>query len=230
MLTFSLDPGAPAGTAIHPVTGVFTWTPDEAQGPGTYNIVIRVTDNGDPPASDTKTLAVSVTEANEPPVPTFASARSVHAESLLSFIATATDPDLPAQLLSFSLEPGAPAGASIDAATGLFTWTPSAAQVGVRNLTVRVTDSATPPASATRPLNITVAQPLRATLSQNGSQVTISCPTIATRTYRVEYKNTLAAPAWTSLTPATVASGANLSFMDNLGAAPTRFYRVVKLD
>ena len=229
-LTYSLDTNAPTGTAINPTNGLFTWIPNEAQGPGTYNIVIRVTDNGDPAASDTKTLAVTVTEVNQPPLPTFASSRSVHAESLLSFFATATDADLPVQLLSFNLEPGAPAGAGIDAATGLFTWTPNAGQVGVHNLTVRVTDGAAPPASATRALNITVAQPLRALLTQNGAQVTISFPTIATRTYRVDYKNTLAAPAWTPLTPNTVAPGTTLSFMDNLGANPTRFYRVEKLD
>src|SRR5262249_47252830 len=34
-LTFSLDSTAPAGASIVPGTGVFTWTPTEAQGPGT---------------------------------------------------------------------------------------------------------------------------------------------------------------------------------------------------
>src|SRR5204863_479527 len=47
-LTFSLDPGAPAGAGIDPVTGAFTWTPTEAQGPGTFAVTVRVTDSGTP--------------------------------------------------------------------------------------------------------------------------------------------------------------------------------------
>ena len=47
--TFTLDPGSPAGANIDSVTGAFTWTPAEAQGPGTYPVTIRVTDNGSLP-------------------------------------------------------------------------------------------------------------------------------------------------------------------------------------
>ena len=43
--------------------------------------------------------------------------------SLLTFTATATDADLPANTLTFSLS-GEPVGASIDPNTGVFTWTP----------------------------------------------------------------------------------------------------------
>jgi hypothetical protein len=39
-LTFSLEPGAPTGCAINPDSGVFTWIPTEAQGPGAYSITI----------------------------------------------------------------------------------------------------------------------------------------------------------------------------------------------
>ena len=45
-LTFSLDPGAPAGAAIDPGTGAFFWTPPA--GPATTAITIRVTDSGSP--------------------------------------------------------------------------------------------------------------------------------------------------------------------------------------
>ncbi len=44
-----------------------------------------------------------------------------------SFTATVTDVDLPAQVLTFSLV-GGPEGAAINAATGIFTWTPSEEQ------------------------------------------------------------------------------------------------------
>lgn len=59
-LTFSLDPGAPAGTSIDPTTGVFSWVPTDAQGPGNYNITVRVTDSGN--LFDTETISVVVNE------------------------------------------------------------------------------------------------------------------------------------------------------------------------
>jgi hypothetical protein len=57
-LTYSLDPGAPAGAVIDPKTGVFTWTP--AVGPATATIIVRVTDNGSPPLSPTRSFQVNV--------------------------------------------------------------------------------------------------------------------------------------------------------------------------
>src|SRR5262249_17957742 len=66
-LTFSLL-NPPAGAAINPVTGVFTWAPTEAQGPSTNVIMVRVTDNGAPPLSDTKSFTVVTTEVNSAPV------------------------------------------------------------------------------------------------------------------------------------------------------------------
>jgi len=57
-----------------------------------------------------------------------------------TFTATATDPDFPANTLTFSLV-GAPPGASIGSASGIFTWTPTEAQgPGVFAFTVRVSD------------------------------------------------------------------------------------------
>ena len=67
-LTFSLGSGFPLGASIDPVSGVFTWTPTELQGPAVYSITVRATDDGTPPLSDTKTFAVTVTEVNLPPI------------------------------------------------------------------------------------------------------------------------------------------------------------------
>ena len=67
-LTFSLDAGAPAGATVDPVSGVFNWTPTEAQGPGAYPVTVRVTDDGTPNLDDFETITITVSELNQPPV------------------------------------------------------------------------------------------------------------------------------------------------------------------
>jgi phage baseplate assembly protein gpV len=64
-LTYTLDPGAPAGAGIDPNTGVFTYTPPD--GPATYQVTVRVTDNSLPPLHDTQTFTITV--LNVPPSP-----------------------------------------------------------------------------------------------------------------------------------------------------------------
>ncbi len=78
---------------------------------------------------------------NTPPTLAAVGDRSVNAGSQLTFTASAADPD-GNQTLSFSLDPGAPAGASINATTGDFNWTPPGTAGGVTYpVTIRVTDS-----------------------------------------------------------------------------------------
>ena len=95
-------------------------------------------------------------------------------------------------------------------------------------MTIRVTDSGAPTANASRPLTVQVLPSLRASISQSGSQVSINFPTIVGRLYRVEFKNALDAASWTQLGTNTLATGASLTFPDNLGASAYRFYRVVQ--
>ena len=138
-LTFSLS-GEPAGASIDPVTGVFTWTPTEAQGPGSYTFDVVVTDDGRRILTDFETITVTVNEVNVAPVLGAIGDQTVDEQTLLTFTATATDADLPANTLTFSLS-GAPAGASIDPVTGVFTWTPTEAQgPGTYTFDVVVTD------------------------------------------------------------------------------------------
>lgn len=95
---------------------------------------------------------------NEPPVLNPIPNQSVDEGSLLTFAATATDD--PDQTLTYSLI-GAPAGATIHPATGVFSWTPTdddptGTPSDVSNVTVQVTDDATPALSATQVVQITV--------------------------------------------------------------------------
>jgi streptogramin lyase len=57
VLSYSLDT-APPGATIDSTTGVFTFTPTD--GPATYSVTVRVTDNGTPALSDTATFAINV--------------------------------------------------------------------------------------------------------------------------------------------------------------------------
>ena len=121
-LAFSLS-GEPAGASITSA-GVFTWTPTDAQGPGVYTFKVQVSDGT---ATTESSIALTVTEDNVAPVLTDVPATATIPEGVeYTFTAHATDADLPAQTLAFSLS-GEPAGASITSA-GVFTWTPTDAQ------------------------------------------------------------------------------------------------------
>ncbi|SPE55274.1 hypothetical protein SBV1_2120012 [Verrucomicrobia bacterium] len=59
-LVFSLGAGAPINATIDPTTGVFQWTPNDAQANSTNVISVVVTDNSSPPLSDTQRFTVIV--------------------------------------------------------------------------------------------------------------------------------------------------------------------------
>jgi hypothetical protein len=60
-LTFSLL-GGPSGATIDATTGVFLWTPTEAQGPGDYTFTVRVSDGL---ANTDQLVTLQVTEVSE---------------------------------------------------------------------------------------------------------------------------------------------------------------------
>ncbi len=148
-LTYSLI-GAPAGASINSSTGVFTWTPTEAQGPGGVYFTVRVNDGN---LTHDRSVAITVNEVNTAPVLAAISPQTVKQGSLLTFTASATDADLPANPLTYSMI-AAPVGASINGGTGVFTWTPAETQgLGSFNFTIRVSDG-----------NLTHEQPVSVTV------------------------------------------------------------------
>ena len=107
--------------------------------PGTYSVTLEVSG---PAGSDSLTrtdyITVSEPPVNEPPAITSAAVTDAVQEQLYSYDVAATDPNA-GDILTFSLD-AAPAGMSIDPASGLIQWTPAIAQLGDHNVTVRVTD------------------------------------------------------------------------------------------
>ena len=135
-LTFSLTDfdasnKVPAGAGIGSSTGVFSWTPTEGQGPGTYKFKASISDGV---TSTTQTIVLTVSEVNAAPVLSGVPASATIPElAAYAFTASATDADLPAQTLTFSLTDfdasnKVPAGAAIGSSTGVFSWTPTEGQ------------------------------------------------------------------------------------------------------
>ena len=170
-LTFSL--GTPAAGCGFPIAagaavtaGVFTWTPTEAQGPGTYCARVVVSDGTD---TDFEDFQIAVAEVNVAPVLTVPADFSVAwGVAISGKQASATDADLPANTLTFSLV-GEPDGMTIHSSSGLISWTPTAAQVGAHTITVQVTDNGTPALSDNTPTFVITVLAHGTTLTYDGS-------------------------------------------------------------
>jgi protocatechuate 3,4-dioxygenase beta subunit len=153
-LTYSLDAGFPTGASINASTGVITFAATQAQAGQTFPITVRVTDNGQPNMSSTATFNVAV---NSPPVFTAIGQQSVNIGSTLTFTPTVTHTNA----ITFSLGSGAPAGASINATTGVFTWTPTTANgAGTFTILLQATDTTTTLVGTTT-VQVLVVQPNR---------------------------------------------------------------------
>src|SRR5262249_40815665 len=63
-LTYSAS-GLPAGASFNSSTGQFSWTPTEAQGPGTYPVRFKVSDGIFDASED---ITITVNEVNAPPL------------------------------------------------------------------------------------------------------------------------------------------------------------------
>jgi len=233
-LRFSLDPGAPSGSAINPDSGLFTWIPAESQGPGTYPITIRVTDNGQPSLSDNQTITVSVSEVNRPPILTAIGSQAVAQQTLLTFNTVATDPDIPANTLSYSLDEGAPTGAAIHPTTGVFTWTPSSIQPpGLYSVTLIVSDNGSPALNASETVQITVRAPdallIQSVDAAPNGTVTIAWNSQVGRQYRLEFKDSVQSPSWSIAGDYTATTTTTTATHTTTGS-PQRLYRVRQLD
>jgi hypothetical protein len=143
---------------------------------------------------------------------------------------TATDPDAPPQVLTFSLV-AAPSGATIDPHNGLFTFVPTQAPALVY-VTIQAADNGVPPARATKSFHIHVGLPLSATIrgpSPEG-QLRVTFDTLVGSRYRVEYKTDLSEPLWTTWADNLIAEGPSLFIEENISENSQRFYRVIQLD
>lgn len=223
-LTFGLVSG-PSGLTLTPSSGVMTWTPAENQGPGSYPVTVRVFDNGAPSLSVTNTFTINVSETNAAPSLAAIASQTVHAGTFVTQTASATDSDLPANALSYSLLSPTP-NASIASSSGAFSWQTSDADANTtNNITVQVTDDGVPLLSDSENFTVTILpRPLIQQIELASTNVVLTWSAISGTTYRVQAKTNLI-EAWFDLSPDVTASGATASRTEPLGGE-AKFYRV----
>jgi hypothetical protein len=158
-LSFTVQSGTNGTVALlsDGFTARFTATPDFSGVAGfTFSALANGTTFGPAPVG----ILVSTTNApNTPPTLVPIADRAGLGGTTLTFTNQASDAESPWQTLAFSL-PDAPAGATVDATTGVFNWRPTIAQSGTSNaMHMVVTDNGTPSLSATQAFAVSVIAP-----------------------------------------------------------------------
>ncbi|HON06713.1 MAG TPA: putative Ig domain-containing protein [Verrucomicrobiota bacterium] len=224
-LTFSLDAAAPQGASINPATGLFTWQPDEMQGPNIYSFYIYVSDDGTPPKSDKQRITITVNEVNTPPLFSSNLSQTTHCGCVFNFLLPASDSDYPSNKLTFVLIDEKQTGASVDPDTGLFNWTPGAEfKYSTNSFTVIVSDNGTPPLSTTNTFTITILDELKIKLDSSNRLITVN--SIPGRYYLLQYKEKFSQNYWIDNSE-ILATDTNLTFELDVNKTETRFYRVI---
>ena len=125
-LSYSLDAGSLAlGMTIDANSGAFSWTPGENDGGSTPSVTVIVSDGI---TTDSQSFTITVNELNDAPVITSdgggASASiTVDEDQTLVTTVTASDTDLPADILNFSIFGGADATLfTIDSGSGVLSF------------------------------------------------------------------------------------------------------------
>ncbi len=169
-LTFSLT-GAPAGLAIDS-RGVLTWTKPLK---GSYSVGVVAQDGKG--ASGTGTVSLEVTSPNRIPVPPAPPVLVGYTGYAFSADVPFTDPD--GDTLTYALS-GAPAGMTIDTATGRISW--PKARAGTWVFYVKAFDSATTWAGVKVTVNVGPAYaPTVAAISGRGTEGTAFTMLVAAR-------------------------------------------------
>lgn len=214
----------PPGANFNAGTGEIHWTPGEAQGPGVFTAKFSGPDNAAcSPTLATNSVAITVNEVNQAPAwPVLPDVR-VPANAAFSFSVAASDPDQPAQNLTYAAF-NLPSGFAINPNTGIISG--STAQQGMFIVTAEATDNQGPPLTTPTEFPLEVVEPLVASAVKQSGQWNLTFPGTAGGNYRVEYTTNLAVPNWqilmqTNLTPVTAIT---IPLPSPTGT--NRFYRV----
>jgi hypothetical protein len=172
--------GTLSGTTTAPASGGVATFADSAIDNAGTGYTLAATSSGLPDATSNGFNVVPA-GANHPPVLDPIPDLGLSLGKSLTFTAHATDPDSPPQTLTFSLDPGAPAGARIDPSTGVLTV--SNLKFGTYTLAVRVTDNGSPALSTVQTFHVLVAPQVKDITRNDGSVKNPTAVTFLTVTF-----------------------------------------------
>ncbi len=171
--------------------------------------------------------------SNSAPVLAAIADRSVHAGYAVTFTNAATDPEQPAQSLTFSIDAPVPSGATVGSSSGVFNWTPGANQIANHTITLRVTDNGAPALSDTTIFTVAVLPPpgVGSVEITNGT-VNLVWPSHAGRRYKVFTTLSLAPPVtWVQVDGDVIAPGLSTTLtIPSGGTNAQRFHRIQSFD
>jgi hypothetical protein len=228
-LAYSFEGTPPDGASLNAASGALFWRPREEHGPGTHVIRLRVTDSASPAQTSVASFSVMVREVNQAPVLAAMPSQSIPASGSLSLVVQATDSDLPANGLTYSLDAGAPSDMTIHPTLGAIAWVPGAAFAGSTNrITVRVTDDGSPALSGTQTLVVRVGDlsetRIRGEQTPEGLLRLLLTGNIG-RTYLIESSSDLT--RWSIVTNFVASQEVTEILEPALGGSESRFYRAV---
>lgn len=154
---FEFEGDIPEGLTIDAASGAMKWSPPDSILPGEYKVRVVAVGSNEGKRVPTE-LTLKLRNANRPPVFNPVDNPTAFLGRQLSLDVAASDPD-ETDRLTYSLTGQALAGATIDARTGRFTWTPAEdLEPGTVRVEVTATDNGDPPKNAKKTLSITTAE------------------------------------------------------------------------
>jgi hypothetical protein len=179
------------------------------------------------PTTNLRPMLTYVIPANTPPTLAAITNQTIGAGVTLNITNVATDSDVPAQTLTFSLL-AAPTNAAINASSGTLTWRPMVTQANTTNsFSVKVADNGTPSMSATQSFVVTVnplAQPQISPFLLNNGQLVLQINGATGPDYQIQSSTNLA--DW-SVILTTNAPAIPFIWTDNItNGPPVNFFRI----
>jgi hypothetical protein len=118
---------------------------------------------------------------------------------------------------------------SVDANSGLLSWTPGASAIGTNTITVKVSDDGEPSLSSERTFSVVVVSLPKLEINrvgESGNQLRISFDSVNGKKYQFESTDNISPSVWTNVGSALTGNGSKLSITNTVTTQKQKFFRL----